>query len=122
MVLVAQTLRLRGRRHSRSLVLVSLALAGVAYAAGGSESGMVRIAGGAFLVGNDRGRADERPAHSVMLKSFWIDRRAVTNAEFAEFLEKLGQTSNARGQHLFDWDDDDARIHKRQGRWRADPG
>ena len=46
----------------------------------------------------------------------------MTNAEFAGFLQKLGGTSNARGQHLFDWDDGDARIHRRQGQWRADPG
>jgi iron(II)-dependent oxidoreductase len=87
-----------------------------------AETGMVRIAGGTFVMGSDRGLADERPAHPVTLKSFWIDRRAVTNAEYADFLEKLGKTSNADGRHLFDWDDGDARIHRTQGRWRADPG
>jgi formylglycine-generating enzyme required for sulfatase activity len=87
-----------------------------------SEAGMVRIPGGTFIMGSDRGLPDERPAHPVTLKSFWIDRRPVTNAEFADFLNKVGGTSNARGQHLFDWDDGDARIHHRQGRWRADPG
>jgi len=87
-----------------------------------SESGMVRLPGGSFTMGSDQGLADERPAHSVTLKPFWIDRRAVTNAEFAAFLQRLGTTTNARGQHLFDWDDGDARIHKVQGRWRADPG
>ena len=83
---------------------------------------MVRLAGGSFTMGSARGLSDERPPHSVTLKAFWIDRRPVTNAEFAVFLEKLGATSNARGQHLFDFDDADARIHKVQGRWRADPG
>jgi iron(II)-dependent oxidoreductase len=83
---------------------------------------MVRIAGGSFMMGSDRGLADERPAHLVTLKSFWIDPHAVTNAEFAGFLQRLGGTSNARGQHLFDWDDGDARIHKVQGTWRADAG
>jgi formylglycine-generating enzyme required for sulfatase activity len=80
----------------------------------------VRLAGGSFTMGSARG--DERPPHSVTLKAFWIDRRPVTNAEFAVFLEKLGATSNVHGQHLFDFDDADARIHKVQGRWRADPG
>jgi formylglycine-generating enzyme required for sulfatase activity len=82
----------------------------------------VRLAGGSFTMGSARGLSDERPPHSVTLKAFWIDRRPVTNAEFAVFLEKLGASSNARGQHLFDFDDADARIHKVQGRWRADPG
>jgi formylglycine-generating enzyme required for sulfatase activity len=122
MILLAEALRLFRSRHGRSFALASLAVAVSACAAMASEAGMARLAGGTFLMGSDRGRPDERPAHSVTLKSFWIDRRAVTNAEFAAFLERLGQTSNARGQHLFDWDDDDARIHKVQGHWRADPG
>ena len=87
-----------------------------------SEPDMARIAGGAFTMGSERGLADERPAHAVTLKSFLIDRRPVTNAEFAAFLEQLGGHTNARGQHLFDWNDGDARLRKVQGRWRADPG
>jgi iron(II)-dependent oxidoreductase len=82
---------------------------------------MVRLPGATFTMGDDRGLPDERPAHRVTLAPFWIDRRAVTNAEFAAFLATVG-TANANGQHLFDWDDGDARIHKRQGRWSADPG
>ena len=73
-------------------------------------------------MGSDRGLPDERPAHPVTLRSFWIDRRGVTNAEYADFLQRLGGTSNAAGRHLFDWDDGDARIHRVDGRWRADPG
>jgi iron(II)-dependent oxidoreductase len=87
-----------------------------------ADDGMARITGGTFTMGGERGLADERPPHSVTVKSFWIDRRPVTNAEYAAFLQKLGSTSNARGQHLFDWDDGDARLHKIDGRWRADPG
>jgi iron(II)-dependent oxidoreductase len=85
-------------------------------------SDMVRMPGGAFTMGSDRGLPDERPAHRVSVKPFWIDRRAVTHAEFAAFLDRVGGTSNAEGRHLFDWDDSDARIRKRQGRWRADAG
>jgi formylglycine-generating enzyme required for sulfatase activity len=87
-----------------------------------SEPGMVRLSGGSFTMGSDKGLADERPAHRVTLKPFWIDRRPVTNAEFAAFLQRLGGTANARGVHLFDWDDRDARLRQVQGRWRADRG
>jgi iron(II)-dependent oxidoreductase len=83
---------------------------------------MVRLPGGDFTMGSDRGLADERPAHRVTLKPFWIDRRPVTNEEFAEFLERIGGTTNSRGQRLFDWDDGDARLRRRDGRWRADAG
>ena len=86
------------------------------------EPGMVRIPGGSFVMGSDRGLADERPTHEVTVKSFLIDVRAVTNADYAAFLQRLGGTTNARGQHLFDWDDGDARLRRVQGRWRADPG
>ena len=57
----------------------------------------------------------------MIVQTFSIDRRAVTNAEFAAFLDVVG-TKNRSGQHLFDSDDADARIHQRQGRWRADSG
>lgn len=111
----------RGSRIGRTL---GLALLGTMIADDirASDSGMVRLPAGSFTMGSERGLADERPAHQVTLKSFWLDRRPVTNAEFAAFLENLGRTTNARGQHLFDWDDNDARIHRQQARWRADPG
>ena len=83
---------------------------------------MVLLAGGTFTMGSEDGLSDERPTHHVTVKPFWIDRRPVTNAEFAAFLEKVGGTKNADGQNLFDFDDGDARIHKVQGRWRADSG
>lgn len=102
----------------RLAFLFNLGTAGATLAA----EDMVRLAGGTFTMGSERGLPDERPLHNVTVKAFLIDRRPVTNAEFAAFLQKLGATSNARSQHLFDWDDPDARIHKVQGRWRADPG
>ena len=88
----------------------------------GEPSRMIRIEGGSFTMGSDKGLPDERPPHPVAVKTFMIDVHAVTNAQFAAFLQKLGGTSNARGQHLFDFDDGDARIHRRQDRWQADAG
>ena len=115
-----------GRRPRRSHLLRALLMLFLipvlTSGANATEAGMVRLAGGAFMMGDDRGPADERPAHRVEVRSFLLDRRAVTNAEYADFLNAIGGTRNARGQHLFDWDDEDARIHKLQGRWRADPG
>jgi formylglycine-generating enzyme required for sulfatase activity len=87
-----------------------------------SEAGMVPLPGGTFMMGTEPGLPDERPAHQVTVRPFWIDRRPVTNAEFAAFLNTVGSTRNSRGQNLFDWEDGDARIHKDGGRWRADPG
>lgn len=87
-----------------------------------ADADMARLDGGTFTMGSDRGLADERPVHRVTIRSFAIDRRPVTNAEFAAFLERIGEPRNSRGQNLFDWDDGDARLHQIDGHWRADPG
>jgi formylglycine-generating enzyme len=51
-----------------------------------SES-MVRIPGGVFLMGSDRHYPEEAPAHRVAVDEFWMDRFAVTNAEFRLFVD-----------------------------------
>ena len=87
---------------------------------------MVRISGARFTMGRDDGPADERPAHRVTVGAFHIDRHEVTNAAFAIFLNaglNAGRGPvDAEGRRLFDWDDGDAQIHKRGGRFAADPG
>jgi formylglycine-generating enzyme required for sulfatase activity len=42
---------------------------------------------------------DERPAHSVRLKSFAIDRYEVTNAQYRKFLAEVKQSSDAAWAH-----------------------
>lgn len=54
------------------------------------QSDMVRIPGGAFIMGTDRGRLDEAPAHRVSLPPFRMDRHEVTNAQFAAFVRATG--------------------------------
>lgn len=49
--------------------------------------GMARIAGGVFLMGSDRHYAEEAPVHKVVVHDFWMDRFAVTNAEYRRFVE-----------------------------------
>ena len=85
---------------------------------------MVEVPAGAFVMGSDDGPADERPSHRVDLSRFRIDRLPVTNADFAAFLEALGARGTRGGQpyRRYDDDDGDARIHRVDGRWRADTG
>jgi len=73
------------------------------------------------MMGTAGGPADERPQHVVTLSVFLIDRTPVTNAQFAGFLGSRGPV-NEDGQRLYDWDDNDARIHRRGDRWVADAG
>lgn len=82
---------------------------------------MIVIPAGAFTMGSDRGGEDERPRHVVMLGTFAIDRLPVTNVRFAAFLRAVGP-QNSQVERLYDVDDPDARIHRREGEWQADRG
>lgn len=82
---------------------------------------MVTVPAGSFTMGRDDGPEDERPAHTVMLTTFRIDRLPVTNHEFAGFLNAAGLRAQD-GAKRYDDDDADARIHLRSGRWQADAG
>lgn len=56
---------------------------------------MAALAGGTFLMGSDRHYREEAPVHQVTVDEFWIDRFAVTNAEFARFVEATGYVTFA---------------------------
>jgi sulfatase modifying factor 1 len=51
---------------------------------------LVVIPAGSFVMGNDAGRADERPAHRVTLRPFRAAEAPVTNAEYSRYLEATG--------------------------------
>ena len=55
---------------------------------------MVYVQAGEFLMGSaeDAPNAyiDEKPQHAVALDAFWIDRYEVTNAQYAAFLNEIG--------------------------------
>ena len=59
--------------------------------------------------------------HKLSVAEFSIDRDQVSNAQFTRFLDAVG-TESARREKYFDIDDDDARVHRRSGRWLADQG
>ena len=54
--------------------------------------GMELIPAGEFQMGSNSGLSNEKPAHSVYVDAFYMDKYEVTNAEYAEFL-------NAKGKH-----------------------
>ncbi len=65
----------------------------------GCTGGMVRLEGGTFLMGTDYAQgfpADgEGPIREIAVSPFWIDACAVTNAQFAEFIEATGYRTDA---------------------------
>src|SRR5262245_6767374 len=57
--------------------------------------GMVRIEGGAFLMGSDRHYPEEGPQHRVEVGSFFIDATPVTNRQYAAFVRATGYVTVA---------------------------
>jgi len=49
---------------------------------------LVAIEGGIFKMGRDDGPGQERPAHSIQMPAFFMDRTEVTNAEYAVFVRE----------------------------------
>lgn len=70
-----------------------------------SHDGMKFIPKGEFVMGaaDNEGRADEYPAHEVVVKGFWIDETEVTNAQFARFVKATGYVTQAERKP--DWEE-----------------
>jgi formylglycine-generating enzyme required for sulfatase activity len=62
---------------------------------GPAPAGMVRVPGGAFLMGSDHHYPEERPQHRARVDGFWMDETAVTNAQFAAFVAATGYVTVA---------------------------
>lgn len=109
------------RHIAAGMIAIGLILSSVP--AQGAETGaeMVRIPAGVFLMGSDDGPQDERPQHAVQLGEFLIDKHKATNGQFAQFLNAAGALG-AKGEKYYDIADNDARVHRVDGRWRADAG
>lgn len=66
---------------------------------------MVLIHGGQFMMGGvgPLARKDEFPVHKVRVKSFFIDKTEVTNAQFKKFIDATGYVTTAEKKP--DWEE-----------------
>jgi formylglycine-generating enzyme required for sulfatase activity len=55
----------------------------------------VRLGGGEFTMGSDRFYPEEQPVHRAAVEPFELARYAVTNAQFAEFVDDTGYVTMA---------------------------
>jgi eukaryotic-like serine/threonine-protein kinase len=55
--------------------------------------GMVYVAGGEMLMGNDAGDDYERPAHRMSVKTFFIDKHEVTCEDYQKFIRATGHVA-----------------------------
>ena len=87
-------------------------------------SGMVLIPAGEFEMGDHHnvGRNHEKPVHTVYLDAFYIDIYEVTNAQYAEFLNAYGKTSDSSGHELLDVSSPYCRIEQVGGIYKAESG
>lgn len=67
---------------------------------------MVEIPAGPFIMGNDSGPSEERPAHEVDLKAFEIDVFEVTNADFSAFVKNTGYVTYAETAGKKNWNNE----------------
>jgi formylglycine-generating enzyme required for sulfatase activity/serine/threonine protein kinase len=59
-----------------------------------APAGMAYVAGGQFMMGRDSGEIpEEKPAHSVTVRPFFMDIYEVTNQGYAEFVKLTGHKS-----------------------------
>jgi hypothetical protein len=79
----------------------------------GTPDGMAQVVGGAFQMGSDANYPEERLAHTVTVDGFWIDRYAVTNADFAaRGAEKWSEASRRKqAPARSEWE---AAVHQHQ--------
>lgn len=56
---------------------------------------MVRFEGGTFIMGSENGPPDQQPEHETKVQSFYLDKHPVTVAEFRQFIEETGYTTDA---------------------------
>jgi formylglycine-generating enzyme required for sulfatase activity len=56
---------------------------------------MIFIPGGTFVMGSDKHYREEAPAHTVTVHAFWIDKYAVTNEQFARFVNETNYVTVA---------------------------
>jgi sulfatase modifying factor 1 len=72
---------------------------GTTPATAGSTDGMILLAGGPFLLGSEDRLAypedGEGPVREVEVGPFWVDTCAVSNADFADFVQSTGHVTEA---------------------------
>lgn len=77
--------------------LLALAWAGQAHSQPQTPEDMVLVPAGEFVMGSERGAADEGPVHTVFLSAFYIDKNEVTTSAFAAFVRDSANYDTIEG-------------------------
>lgn len=79
---------------------------------------MVLVPAGPFVMGSEQG-LDDAPPHTVVLDDYFIDQYEVTNAQFAVFLNELGNQEQG-GMPWVDVRSKYGHLHQVDGVWQPD--
>ncbi|MCP4539911.1 MAG: formylglycine-generating enzyme family protein [Chloroflexi bacterium] len=71
---------------------------------------MVYVWGGAFQMGNTERYRNEKPVHTVILDSFWIDKYEVTNEQFTRFVQTTDYMTDAERKET-------GRVYTKKSGW-----
>ena len=85
---------------------------------------MVHIVGGSFIMGSDRGGADEQPAHRVTLDAFYLDKYLVTQESYQGLMGKNPSKNQESGKNPVErvrWSDAVRYCNARSKRDGLDP-
>ena len=86
---------------------------------------MVLVDGGSFMMGCEAKdgscERNERPVHEVTVKSFYMDIHEVTNAEYAEFLNEMGNQFE-EGSTWINIESSQCKIDNSKGIYTPSPG
>lgn len=99
------TSKTRARWSLAALLLAATSVMLGADQPSAAPPGMVLIPAGEFTMGSDAAYAlpNEHPAHRVKVSAFLIDKHAVTNADYAKFVEATGYKTVA--ERPVDWEE-----------------
>jgi formylglycine-generating enzyme required for sulfatase activity len=73
---------MRMRKMPVGIMLLGILVASCRQVPPSPPEGMVLVPGGAFIMGTEEGRANERPVHQVTLSPYFIDRVPVTSVQY----------------------------------------
>jgi formylglycine-generating enzyme required for sulfatase activity len=79
----------KGRRCNVKRVYVLVMVIAISFSAGAQQHqspGMALVEGGSFQMGSSSGGNNEKPVHTVTVKSFYMGRTEVTQKEWAELM------------------------------------
>ncbi len=90
-----------------------------------NESSVVFVEGGKMRLGSRKGDVDEKPRKRIKIDSFYIGKFEVSNKDFVEFLNEMGNQYESHALWLSTygkWENLKCRIFEENGKFKVEKG